>query len=190
MYKKLFSSNTFLLALAIVMIEAYLKLTGSDTVFYGLNPNSKLTNFLLFAPQDISPSYGLSFIFSFFHHSTAMHTLGNVVMLFIVGLLVESQIGRIKQIAVIALSHLLSLALVVFNMQFIHTFEKVYLSGASLGVVGLLSYYLVINKKWFNFTILGAITGYLAITHKGPVFDPHLYAYIIGTLLTLIFKKK
>jgi membrane associated rhomboid family serine protease len=80
---------------------------------------------------------------SMFLHSGALHLLGNLIALFVVGMGVEDRIGRLRYL----LSYLFFGLVAVYGFAYVSPDSTTPLIGASGAIAGVLGAYLILNPR-------------------------------------------
>ncbi|MFF5257398.1 rhomboid family intramembrane serine protease [Actinomadura viridis] len=94
-------------------------------------------------PEDFSKTPWVSAFTSMFLHSGALHLLGNLVVLFVVGMGVEDRLGRLRYL----LSYLFFGLVAVYGFAYVSPDATVPLIGASGAIAGVLGAYLILNPR-------------------------------------------
>ena len=94
-------------------------------------------------PADFDKAPWISAFTSMFLHSDALHLLGNVVFLFVIGMGVEDRFGRLRFL----LSYLLFGLVAVYGFAWMSPDSTGTLVGASGAIGGVLGAYIVLNPK-------------------------------------------
>ncbi|MBW8480850.1 rhomboid family intramembrane serine protease [Actinomadura parmotrematis] len=114
-------------------------------------------------PADYRKKPWVSAFTSMFLHQGALHLIGNLVFLFVLGMGVEDRLGRIRYL----LAYLLFGLVAVYGFAYTSPDSGVPLIGASGAIAGVLGAYLVLNPR-------GRIVSYVA-----PVFVARLPAWVV-----------
>ncbi|MEV5571174.1 rhomboid family intramembrane serine protease [Spirillospora sp. NPDC052269] len=142
------------------------------TMEYGAVPKELTTGEQQPLPADVTHACGpatftktpwTSAFTSMFLHSNWMHLLGNLVVLFVVGMGVEDRLGRLRYL----LSYLFFGLVAVYGFAYTTPDSGIPLIGASGAIAGVLGAYLVLNPR-------GRIISYVA-----PVFVARLPVWVV-----------
>jgi cellulose synthase/poly-beta-1,6-N-acetylglucosamine synthase-like glycosyltransferase len=190
MYKKFFSSVTFLISSLAVLIQLIVMLNTSDTLFFGLDPDNLWSKLVLFDPARPLKSYGLTWLSSLFY---SIHSIFFIIVLMIFWFLaqnLERQFQRKGLLLFIIASHVLILSLLYFNYLVVKPAQAPVYAGLSYSTVSLLALSLMHKRRW-NWTglIWGVAASYAYIEHASLI-DPHLYAVVVGSVFGYLLSRK
>ena len=170
------------IALSLIFISTVLSLLAwaiPSPHYFGLNEGEtllKLGSYLLTDPLRI---YGATFLTSFFLHQGIQHHLVNSILLIMLSTSLEKQIGKLWYLTVVFLPHILSLTFLSFFFN-----QSVYLSGASVSVLSLLSYQLISeNKKNFLSLVFLILLLYSFYSDFQIADISHLLGFSMGIIL-------
>ena len=186
MYKKVFTSITFVIALSAVMVHILIAFNSSDTVFFGLNPNNLWTKLFLFNPKTPLNFFGLNFLTSSLYHSSTEHLLVNLFIFLLVGGSLENKTSKKSFLTIIILIQLLTLLFVILNYQIINAENTILLSGLSAITIGLLAANFIQRQHYLRLFIALLILSYYAYQSSTQIIDPHFVSFIIGAFVAFL----
>ncbi|MFC0039270.1 rhomboid family intramembrane serine protease [Actinomadura rayongensis] len=181
------------------------------TLHYGAIPHELTTGKQQPAPADVVQRCGettfakrpwTSAFTSMFLHAGALHLLGNLVALFVIGMGVEDRLGRLRYL----LSYLLFGLVAVYGFAYTSPDSGVPLIGASGAIAGVFGAYLVLNPRgrivslvppivvrlpawvllgtWFGLQWLS-----LGDKESNVAFVAHIYGFVAGALFGLLARR-
>ncbi|MBO2452572.1 rhomboid family intramembrane serine protease [Actinomadura barringtoniae] len=121
-------------------------------------------------PSDFHKVPWVSAFESMFLHSGAVHLLGNLVALFVVGMGVEDRLGRLRYL----LSYLFFGLVAVYGFAYTSPDSTVPLIGASGAIAGVMGVYLILNPR-------GRFVSYVP-----PLFVLRLPAWVVMGLFFVV----
>lgn len=140
---------------------------------------------------------------SMFVHSGALHLLGNLVALFVVGMGVEDRLGRWRYL----LSYLLFGLVAVYGFAYTSPHSSAPLIGASGAIAGVLGAYLVLNPRGRIVSLVPPVVvvrlpvwvvlGYwfvlqwlsLGDEESNVAYTAHIYGFAAGMLFGLLARR-
>ncbi|MFD0686873.1 rhomboid family intramembrane serine protease [Actinomadura fibrosa] len=140
---------------------------------------------------------------SMFLHSGALHLLGNLVALFVVGMGVEDRLGRLRYL----LSYLFFGLVAVYGFAYTSADSGVPLVGASGAIAGVMGAYVILNPRgrivsWVPPVIIirlpvWVVLGYwfvlqwlsLGDEESNVAYTAHIYGFAAGVLFALLARR-
>lgn len=140
---------------------------------------------------------------SMFLHSNALHLLGNIVALFVIGMGVEDRLGRLRYL----LSYLLFGLVAVYGFAWTSPDSMTPLIGASGAIAGVLGAYLILNPRGRVVSLVPPIIvirlpvwvvlGYwfvlqwlsLGDEDSNVAYTAHIYGFAAGMLFALLARR-
>lgn len=182
MYKRFFTSTTFLITFITLLFSFFVSLYLKDGELFGQVKEKTLIDLLIFDLSRDGIYFYLSLVFSLFYHSNLNHLMINLSLLLVIGLLGENKIGKLKFLFILLAGHLLTL-LTLKLQYYLMKLDAVYAySGLSAGTSTLLIYFLLKQKKYWGTLLVITYFSFETYQNKGPLSDPHLIAIFFGLL--------
>ncbi|GAA4230123.1 rhomboid family intramembrane serine protease [Actinomadura meridiana] len=182
------------------------------TYQYGAVPKELTTGDQRPLPSDIAHDCGpaafhkkpwTSAFTSMFLHSGALHLLGNLVALFVVGMGVEDRLGRLRYL----LAYLLFGLVAVYGFAWTSPDSTVPLIGASGAIAGVMGAYVILNPRgrvvsyvppvivvrlpvwvvlgyWFVLQWLS-----LGDNESNVAYTAHIYGFVTGVLFAILARR-
>lgn len=154
-------------------------------------------------PSTFTKSPWTSAFTSMFLHSNWLHLLGNLVVLFVVGMGVEDRLGRLRYL----LSYLFFGLVAVYGFAYTTPDSGIPLIGASGAIAGVLGAYLVLNPRgrivsWVApvifvrlpvWVVLGSwfVLQWLSLGDKSSnvAYVAHIYGFVSGMLFAFLARR-
>ncbi|WP_131740168.1 rhomboid family intramembrane serine protease [Actinomadura roseirufa] len=140
---------------------------------------------------------------SMFLHSGALHLLGNLVALFVVGMGLEDRLGRLRYL----FAYLLFGLVAVYGFAYTSADSGVPLIGASGAIAGVMGAYLILNPRgrivsWVPPVIVvrlpvWVVLGYwfvlqwlsLGDEESNVAYTAHIYGFVAGVVFALLARR-
>jgi membrane associated rhomboid family serine protease len=160
-----------------------------DGNLYGVNNQSTWQNLFLFSPAHGLTDFFISMILSILFHSSLYHFSINIVSFLVIGSLFEQLQSRLKTTLIFISCHLLTVITIYANYIYKEVDKNLIYSGASAGVLGLVTAYLFLKNKKITYMGIVLILFYSSYQNNPILIDPHLIAAIFGLIMGTLLKK-
>lgn len=180
MYKKLFLSFTFINAILLVLSYLFIFIHYGDISLFGESYSEEWKQLFLFHSSYPLRNYLFPLFFSFYVHLSLKHIIVNLFLYVFISFILEKILGFKRLLFLNIFLHISILSIMTFMDRWIGHQHFIY-SGASSVVVGLLSFYFCLKKKYVFLSLTFVLLLYSSYyAESSQMIDPHIIAGLIG----------